>query len=262
MRSGCRDIDVAWHDWGRGEPLVLVHGLADDHRAWRHVLPALALDHRVIAYDLRGHGETSLGDSEARLAQLADDLVAFLDVAGLGAPDLAGFSLGGTVVLKVAIDHPERVRRLIPIATSSRVGKQAAGWYQERAALAAEGADRLHPVLREDTELQLGRAPDLLEAHWRIRRESTADPRGFEAGCRAMARLHAEPLDPDLHRIKAPTLVVSAAEDPLCPPRAGEIIAAGVPGARMELIRGSGHQVEVERPAELAAIMHAFLAGA
>src|SRR5205085_2784242 len=77
-------------------------------------------------------------------------------------------------------------------------------------------------------------------------------PRGFANGCRAMARLNAEPLDPGLGRIQAPTLVVAAELDALCPPRAGEIIAAGVPGARLVVIPGSGHQVELERPAELS----------
>jgi len=58
---------VAWFEWGRGEPLVLVHGLGDDHRAWRKVLPWLALERRVIACDLRGHGQTTLGAADGTL---------------------------------------------------------------------------------------------------------------------------------------------------------------------------------------------------
>ncbi len=76
-----------------------------------------------------------------------------------------------------------------------------------------------------------------------------------------MARLQAEPLDPELGRVRAPTLVIAAERDTLCPPRAAEIIAAGVPGARVEVIAGSGHQVEVERPAELSRAILSFLAG-
>src|SRR5262245_20639659 len=171
VRSACRDIEVAWFEWGRGEPLVLVHGLADDHRAWRRTLAWLAVDRRVIACDLRGHGQTSLGDASGTLAQLGADLVALLDALDLERVDLCGFSLGGTVVLRAAIDHPERVRRLLPVATSSRVGRAAVPWYEERARLALQGAERLHAALEQDTREQLADVPGEVAAHWTIRRQ-------------------------------------------------------------------------------------------
>src|SRR2546430_11270194 len=79
MRSRCNDIEVAWHEAGRGDPLIIIHGLEDDHRAWRRALPDLMLHHRVLMYELRGHGETSLGAANGTLRQLGDDLVALLD---------------------------------------------------------------------------------------------------------------------------------------------------------------------------------------
>jgi 3-oxoadipate enol-lactonase len=261
VRATCRDIDVAWVEWGRGDPLVLVHGLADDHRAWRKTLAWLALERRVIAYDLRGHGQTTLGAPDGTLAQLAGDLVSLLDALDLERPDLCGFSLGGTIVLRAAVDHPERVRRLLPVATSSRVGRVAAPWYEERSRLADQGPDALHPVLERDTRQQFADAGGEFAHHWTIRRQSTADPRGFANACRAMVGLHTEPLDPHLGHIQAPTLVISAERDFLCPPKAGEIIASGIPGARIEVLAGSGHQVPVERPAELSRAIVSFLQG-
>src|SRR5262249_39815541 len=132
---------------------------------------------RVIAYDLRGHGQTTLGAADGTLGQLAGDLLALLNAMGLERADLCGFSLGGTVVMPAAIDHPERVGRLLPVATSSPVGRAAASWYEERARLAADGD--LPPVLERDTREQLANAPDELADHWAIRLQSTADPRGF-----------------------------------------------------------------------------------
>jgi pimeloyl-ACP methyl ester carboxylesterase len=258
--ANCRDIETAWFEVGRGRPLVLVHGLADDHRAWRKVLPWLALEHRVILYDFRGHGQSSAGEADGTLKQLADDLGTLLDHLDVEHPALAGFSLGGTIIMRFAIDHAKRVERLIPIATSSRVGRAAAEWYVDRARLAQLGVDELLPHLEQDTREQFASAPDLAEEHLVIRRQSTADPRGYANACRAMARLRDEPLDPELGRITAPTLVVAAADDQLCPPKAADMIAAGIPGSHVEVVERSGHQLPVQQPEALARLMLEFLA--
>ena len=260
MLIRCGGLDVACYEWGRGDPLVLVHGLADDHRAWRKVLPWLALDHRVIAYDLRGHGQTPVGEAEGTLVQLAGDLVAVLDGLELERVDLCGFSLGGTIVMRTAIDHPGRVRRLLPVATSSRVGRTAAEWYRQRVELAERGPEALRPELEADTRAQFETAPQEFEEHWRIRLQSTADSSGFANAARAMVGLHEEPLDPELGRIEAPTLVVAAELDRNCPPVAAQIICERLADGRLELIAGSGHQVEVEKPRELSALLLGFLA--
>jgi 3-oxoadipate enol-lactonase len=259
VRIRCRDLEVAIGAWGSGRPLVLVHGLGEDHRAWRKVLPGLALGRRVIAYDIRGHGETTLGEADGTLTQLAGDLVALLDTLGLDRVDVCGFSLGGTVALRAAIDAPDRVRRLVPLATSSRVGRAVVPWYLERADLADRGRDALHPVLEEDTRQLFPNAPAEAVAHWRIRREATEDPRGFANACRAMAALNGAPLDPELPGIQAPALVISGELDELCPPRAWEIVASSIPCARLAVVPGCGHPVAVECPFELTDLLVDFL---
>lgn len=260
MRARCNDLDVAWFEAGRGEPLVLVHGLGDDHRAWRRSLPDLVLRHRVILYDLRGHGETSLGAPEGTLTQLGDDLRALMDALGLDSVSVAGFSLGGTIAMRLAIDHPERVSRLVLVATSSRVGRTAAEWYAERAALVSGGDPRLRETLDRDTADVYAESPGELEDGLLIRRQSTADPRGYGNACAAMAALNAAPLDPELERISAPTLIVASDLDKHCPPKAAQIIAAGIPGSRLEIMAGAGHPIPVEKPRELAGLINSFLA--
>jgi 3-oxoadipate enol-lactonase len=255
-------LGTAWYEVGRGAPLVLVHGLADDHRGWRKALPALAMRHRVVLYDLRGHGQTPPGEADGTLAQLVGDLVRLMDAVGLERASVAGFSLGGTIALGMAIHHPDRVDRLLPVATSSRVGRAASEWFSERAALAerGRGGAELWPVLERDTREQLEHAPAELSDHLAIRAESTRDARGYASACRAMARLREAPLDPLLGRITAPTLVLAGELDRHCPPRAAEIVAAGIPGSRLQVLAGCGHQLPVEKPAELARAMLEHLA--
>ena len=259
MHARCDDVDVAWFEAGRGDPLVLIHGLGDDHRAWRRTVPDLMLRHRVLLYDLRGHGQTTLGKPDGSLRQLGEDLVALLDALDVERARIAGFSLGGTIAMRVGIDHPERVERLVLVATSSRVGRSAAGWYRERRAMVEHEDSWLRETLDRDTAEVYAQAPNELEEGLLIRRQSTADPRGYGNACAAMAALFEAPLDPELGQIKAPVLIVASDLDQHCPPKAAEIIQSGIPGSRIEILRGAGHAIPVERPRELAAAINKFL---
>jgi len=260
MRARCNDIDVAWFEVGRGEPLILIHGLADDHRAWRRALPGLLLRHRVLMYDLRGHGGTSLGQPEGTLTQLGADLASLMDATGVDGAHIAGFSLGGTIAMRMAIDQPARVRGLVLVATSSRVGRAAADWYQQRVEMVKRNDPELRATLDKDAADVYAESASELPDGLLIRRQSTADPRGYGNACAAMAALNGAPLDPELGRISAPTLIVASDLDRHCPPKAAEIIAAGIKGSRLELIPGAGHPIPVEKPRELAGYMNSFLA--
>ena len=259
MRARCDDIDVAWFEVGRGDPLILIHGLADDHRAWRRAVADLMLRHRVILYDLRGHGQTSLGEANCTLRQLGADMVSLMDAIGIDRAAIAGFSLGGTIAMRVAIDHAERVGRLALVATSSRVGRAAADWYTQRVEMVARGDPQLRETLDRDAADVYAEAPSELEEGLLIRRQSTADPRGYGNACAAMAALNASPLDPELSGISAPTLIVASELDKHCPPKAAEIISAGIKGSRLEVIPGAGHPIPVEKPGELAHSIISFL---
>ncbi|TMF29477.1 MAG: alpha/beta fold hydrolase, partial [Chloroflexi bacterium] len=238
----------------------LIHGLADDHRAWRRAVPDLMLHHRLLMYDLRGHGETSLGAADGTLRQLGDDLVTLLDAIEVERADIAGFSLGGTIAMRVAIDHPDRARGIALVATSSRVGHSAAGWYRERAEMVERNDPHLRDTLDKDTADVYAESPSELEGGLLIRRQSTEDPRGYGNACAAMAGLNANPLDPELPRISAPTLIVASELDRHCPPKAAEVIASGIRGSKLEVMRGAGHPIPVEKPRELASSINSFLA--
>ncbi len=252
MRAHTGDIETAWHDVGIGPPVVLIHGLADDHRAWRRVAGRLMLDHRVILYDLRGHGGSSIGSPDGRLAQLGGDLLSLCDALELERCTLAGFSLGGTIAMRAAIDAPDRVAALALVATSSRVGGAAQAWYLERAAMVDEGDERLRETLDQDTDDVYRARPEETGAGLHIRRASTRDPRGYANACRAMAALREHPLDDELARITAATTILAGDQDQHCPPRAAEIIADRIPGSGLEILPGAGHPLPVERPDETA----------
>lgn len=252
MLSTISDIDVAHFEVGRGTPVVLVHGLADDHRAWRKTVATLMLDHLVLLYDLRGHGGTSLGAPAGTLRQLAGDLAGFVRDRQLERVVLAGFSLGGTIVMQAALDAPELVAGLALVATSSRVNARARDWYLERAGLVDSASPTLRAVLDQDTDDVYRCNPSEAPDGRRIRRSATADPRGFANACRAMAGLHDAPLDATIPVISVPTTILAGELDQHCPPRAGEIIAGLIPGSELRVLQGAGHPLPVERPEAVA----------
>lgn len=252
MHARTRDIDTAWFEIGRGDHVILIHGLGDDHRAWRRVVSELALAYRVILYDFRGHGETQLGEASGTLEQLSGDLVALMDAIDVASATLAGFSLGGTIAMRTAIDHPQRVSSLALIATSSRVNSAAAEWYRERARMVAQDDPSLRETLDRDTEDVYRNRPEEIPGGLLIRRQSTADPSGHANACLAMASLNEHPLDAELAEIKAPTIIVAGDQDQHCPPRAAELIAQGIAHSHLEVLADTGHPIPVERPAQVA----------
>jgi pimeloyl-ACP methyl ester carboxylesterase len=110
-------IDYYYEIHGSGEPLLLLHGgLGSIDMFGSSLLPALAKTRQVIAVDLQGHGRTTLGDRPINLIDIANDLGVVLDKLGLKQVDVVGYSFGGGAGLRLAVQHPNVVRRLTVIS--------------------------------------------------------------------------------------------------------------------------------------------------
>lgn len=238
---------------GGPAPLVLLGSLASDVRVWAPLLPALTADRRVVRVDLRGHGRSPVVPGDATLDDLAEDVVALLDDEGLHQAHLAGVSLGGMVAMRVALTAPHRVAGLALICTAARVPEPAR--YAERgtaaraggmAAVAAATLDRwLDPATTAPALLDTMRAMLL-----------ATPPEGYAAACAALARLD---LGADLGGIAAPTLVIAGDADPATPPALGRDLAAGIPGARLQVLPGR-HLVHLAQPDAVAAALRDHVA--
>ena len=116
-RVHANGIDYYYEIHGSGEPLLLLHGGLGSIDMFRGlVLPALAKTRQVIAVDLQGHGRTTLGDRPIDLIDIGNDLAVVLDQLGFKQVDVAGYSLGGGAGLRLAVQHPSVVRRLVVIS--------------------------------------------------------------------------------------------------------------------------------------------------
>lgn len=252
------DIDVAYTESGSGDPVVLVHGLAEDRHTWRLQQEALG-DVRTYAYDLRGHGETTLGEADATLAQLGGDLIGFLERVS-GPAVVVGFSLGGTVALWAAAERPDLVRRAVVLGTSSVVGRAAAGFYEQRIGLAADTASAAYrEALREDTAAAIVVAHDRLDEVVAARLRAVGDGRGYVNASRAMAGLHAEPLTPRLAEVTVPVDVVGADQDAFCPLKASQIILGALADGTYHEVAAAGHLMNIDNPNGVTEVLRATL---
>jgi pimeloyl-ACP methyl ester carboxylesterase len=252
-----RDIAVAYRASGSGRRVVFIHGLGQDHSIWAPLQSELT-DHETLAYDLRGHGGTTLGAGQGTIDQLGEDLVALLE--WFGPATLVGFSLGGVVALWVASERPDLVESVIAIATSSVVGRAAAEGLDERIAVFETG-DRtaIEHQLLQDTRSQL--ANDAVDAATvaATRLQAIPDPAGYVNAARAVRGMRDEPMNKRLDRIRLPALVVSGERDLWCPRRAAEIMLEHLADARFVELEGVGHLVTEVAPERLSAIVRAWL---
>lgn len=258
MRVRIGDIDVGYSEAGAGDPVVLVHGLAEDRRHWARLQKGLE-DFRTFAYDVRGHGETTLGNAQGTLSQLGGDLVGFLQ-AVTGPARCVGFSLGGTVVLWAAASRPDLIPHAVVAATSTVVGRAAAAFFRSRIELVNIDFAAFPDALRADTEKQVVTAKgNLGEVVDELRVESVGNGDGYVNAARAMLALHQEPLTPRLREIRCPVDVVGGDADAFCPRKAADIMLQALPDGTYHEIAGCGHWMPVDQPEAYAQTLSTIL---
>jgi 3-oxoadipate enol-lactonase len=237
--------------------VVLSNSLGATRAMWDPQVPALAERYRVVTYDTRGHGGSPAPKGPYRLDDLVDDLVALLDEVGAERAHVVGLSLGGMTAMRLAARNPERVHRLAVLCTSAKPDPQP---FLDRAvAVRSEGTAPLAPTVasRWITPPFAAEHPELL-----ARLEAMiagSDDEGYAACCEVVAGLD---LRDDLGRISAPTLVVSALEDPALPPEHQRVIADGIPGAELLTVSPGAHLANLERTQEVTDALLAHLGAA
>lgn len=233
-------------------PLLLGPSLGTSTALWDAAVPGLSAVHRVVRWDLPGHGGSPAGliDPGATVADLGHLVLSLADALALPRFSYAGVSLGGAVGLWLAVHHPGRIDRLAVVCSSARFG--APEPWRERAARVRESGTG--PVAKgaEARWFTPGfTVPALLDD---LR---AADPGAYAACCDALASYDLRPLLPS---IGASTLVVAGREDPATPPAHAREIADAVPGATLLELPGASHLAPAERPEPLVRALRAHFA--
>ena len=251
---------------GSGPPALLLHGFTGSAATWSRQLAALGTDHRTIAPDLLGHARSEPATEPARydLGAQADMLTDLLDRLAIASTDVVGYSLGARLALRLAVEYPPRVGRLV-------LESPSAGIADERVRHARKVADdALAASLERDgieSFVDAWERQELFASHAslsradrvELRRERLAhDPAALAAALRGGGQGSMPPLHAALGGIRSPTLVVAGSLDPTGLTRA-ETVSAALPHARLEVITDAGHMPHLERPDAFAAILTDFL---
>jgi 3-oxoadipate enol-lactonase len=252
-----RDTQLFYEEWGKGSPLLFIHGLGSSTEDWSAQIEAFRDEYRVIAVDLRGHGRSEKVPGPRTVQSLADDVAALLRALGAVPAHVVGVSLGGMVSLELAACHPEVVRTLTVANTGPEVIARSLGdrWkiWQRYVLLRFVSMRRLGELLSgrllPGPEHAQNRTA-FVDRYAQNSKEVYRDTLGAIVGWSVVARLPA---------ISCPVLVIAADQD-YSPLEAKKAIADGVQNGRLVIIPDSRHATPIERPGAFNEALGGFLA--
>ncbi|MEI6099399.1 MAG: alpha/beta fold hydrolase [Alphaproteobacteria bacterium] len=240
--------------------LVLVHGLGLTRGTWDAFVPHLARNYRVVTYDLTGHGESPLPSERPDLTILSGQLVRLMDELSVDRASIIGFSLGGMINRRIAIDHPSRVASLVILNSPHERSPEAQRLVEERAAQTAEGG----PAATIDSTLERWFTPEFLTSAPDKVAQARAwvlanDPVTYAAFRQVLATGVIELIRPT-PAIMVPTLVMTCENDSGSTPAMSKAIASEIAGAETLIVPGLQHLGLIERPELFTQPMLRFLA--
>ncbi len=230
------------------QTVVLIHGLSETRDVWSRQVAFLESSMNVLAYDVRGFGSTSTGAADGTLKQLADDLAQLLSASAANPAWLVGFSMGGVIAQRFALDFPELTQGLILIASSCTVGRGGQAFFEQRIEAVESGGLEALAVTNDADARGCFWTDDeaLINEYMTLRIGAVRDPQGYLNACHAMLGVAANPLTDQIAAIRQPTLVIAGEHDPYCPPKASAMISDAIPGAKLVIIDDVGHCMQFE----------------
>lgn len=260
MKIEANGIRLAYDDRGQGLPLLFIHGYPLNRKLWAGQVEALSDQARVLALDLRGHGESQAAPGPYWMDLLADDCAAFLEAAGITRPVVVcGLSMGGYVAMAFYRQYAPQVAGLILTATRAGADSDEGKANRDKAIqlARAEGsravAESMLPKMFSPQTYK--RNPGLVD---HLRELMASLP--VEAIAGDLAGMRERPdSSQTLAEAVVPALILHGADDQLIPVKEAEAMQALLRGAQLEVIPAAGHLPNLEQPERFNAALRRFL---
>jgi pimeloyl-ACP methyl ester carboxylesterase len=258
IKSG--DAEILYWSIGDGPPVILLHPFPVNHEFWLPVAERLGTRYRLVLPDLRGHGDSGVGEGPATMEKHAADIASVMDNAEIGRAPLVGVSIGGYALFEFWRNHRDRVAALGLCNTKAGAdGPEARARLQAANDVLERGTEpffeSMIPKVLANTTREM--RPDLVDGALRMMRKmSPNDVAQVQRGM--VAR-------PDsietLKTINVPTLLVTGDEDAVTGVNEAELMRQHIPGSKLRVIPKAGHYSPWERPEEAAKLLRQFLDG-
>ena len=251
--------ESTWELHGSGPSVALVHGFGLNRAMWQWQLPALTPHFSVLTYDLLGHGESADPSGTPDLAMFSGQLLRIMDRCGIERAAVAGFSLGGMIARRFALDHPDRLSALAILHSPhdrSPAERDAVRERVRQTQVHGPSANVDSVLERWFTPACRTQAPELIDqVRWWITRN---DPKVYSRIYGVLAEGDSDIVQ-GLERIGCPTLVMTGEDDPGNTPAMAWAMAELIPGARLVVLPGLRHMALAESPPAVNEPLCAFL---
>lgn len=249
------DVVLHYADTGpRGAPaVVFANSLGTDFRLWDAILPLLPAGLRVIRYDKRGHGLSSCPPAPYTMGALIHDAERLLDALGVRDCVFVGLSIGGMIAQGLAAKRLDLIRAVVLSNTAPKIGTREM-WQDRIAMVESQGLSAMSDTIMTRWFSKAFREGPAVSP-WKRMVETT--PAAGYAG--AAAAIAGSDFYASTARLRLPALIIAGSEDGSTPPDLVQELVGLIPGAHFALIRGAGHLPCVEKPADFAGHLNAFL---
>lgn len=255
------DYEIFYVEEGEGFPLVLIHGLAGDHKAWAAQMPEWAKNHRVVAFDNRGAGQSTQVDEAITTEDMAKDTLALMDELGIEKAHILGRSMGGAIAQHMTLMAPERVETLMMCASFAKlddVGVRVLTNMREVLEWRDDWGDHArHSVAYFVSPAFFNENPKTIEQILGLIGGETRLPACYSQQNHAC--MNHNTLD-RLGDIKVPTLIMAGGKDPICSLTATSWMSDGIAGSKTVIFEDSSHFFLMEEGPKFMATVGEWLA--
>lgn len=232
-------VDIYYEVYGKGYPVILLHGGLSNGEHWVNVVPTLDEKYQVVVMDSRGHGRSSFDDRPISYDLMASDVLSLMDHLGIEKADIVGWSDGGIIGLDLAIHHPERLNKVVAYGanfdpTGVRLDLPDNAYFNAFEARNAEEYQRLSPH------------PERWDQ--------------FFANILHMWASEPNYTEDQLRSIRTPMLILDGAKEEAIDLNQTKLMALLIPGAKLVIMPDTGHFALFEQPKEFTTIVEDFLA--
>lgn len=255
-------VKVYYECFGDGSPIVFLHPWSTNRFIWTFQLMEFARDHRCIAVDHRGHGQSDKPESGYAIDEMAADVAAILDDVGVERAILVGNSIGGMIAMQTSLDYPQRVTGNLILSSGTNIGASAPPEMAEamQKDWRAMFSGLLDSAVSTKSKVARPEIGAFMEGCFRV--ESNFTEGVFFASVADPGGVFNWDISDRLGDIKQPTLIIAGEEDGATSVEQNQFLADNIPDAEIKVYKDVGHFCQLERPADFNDDLRGFIARA